>query len=403
MKKILSISIVAFFSCLSTVTADDWTQFRGVGGVSVAEGTVPTEYGEDQNIAWKVPLPGQGASGPIVLGDRVYLTCSGGDNQDQLSTVCIDANSGQQLWEQKFWATGRCFCHPLTSNAAPTPATDGKHIFAFYSSNDLACLDLEGNLVWYRGLAVDFPKAGNDVGMASSPIVADGIVVVQVECPGDSFAMGLDAENGTTVWKVDRSRDGVWTTPLALTAKDAPTMVLLQSKAGFDVLDIKTGKVVFAEQGQCSSISSSAIVDGLLYVPIDGTTAYAMSAEGKFDKVWNSSQLRPSSVSSVVYDGNVFALNGTGVLTAFSAADGQPGQKLRVCEPRATWATPVVAGGHMYFFTQNGKSYVVKLGEKPEVVHEYNFGDDEVFLGSPAVANNALYVRSNQFLWKIAE
>jgi outer membrane protein assembly factor BamB len=383
--------------------ADDWRQFRGAGGISVADSVVPTEFDDTKNLAWKVELPAKGASGPIVVDNKVIVTCSGGDNQDQLYTLCFDAESGQKLWTQKFWATGRCFVHPLSANAAPTPATDGKHVYAFYSSNDLACLDLDGNLIWYRALAMDYPKAGNDVGMASSPAVEDGVVVVQVDSQGEAFAMGLDAETGTTVWMQKRDKEAVWTSPLLLSSPDGPTMVVLQSKKGFDVLDLKTGKNVYSAEGMCSSISSSAVRNGKLYVPINGTTAYSISADGMFQELWNSSQIRPSSMSCVVYDGEVFALNGTGVLTSFSLADGSQGSKLRVAAPRATWATPVVSGGHMYFFTQNGKAHVVKLGEKPEVVHEHDFGNDEVFLGSPAISNNALYVRSDRFLYKIAE
>ena len=408
MKTIFAITLVTILAagslnCLRLLTADDWSQFRGDGGVSVAESSVPTTFDDDKNIAWKTEMPAKGASGPIVVGDRVILTCSGGDNQDQLYAVCVDANTGEKLWTQKFWATGRCFCHPLSANAAPTPTSDGENVYVFFSSNDLACLDLEGNLVWYRGLAVDYPKAGNDVGMASSPVVHDGVVVVQVECQGDSFVMGLDAKNGTTIWTVPREKEAVWTSPLLLTSEKAAAMVVFQSSTGFDVLDIKTGKNVFHQDGKCSSISSSAVENGMLYVPIDGTSAYTISSDGKFEKAWNSSQIRPSSVSSVIHDGQVIALNGTGVLTMFNAQDGTPGTKLRVSSPRANWATPFIAGDHMYLFTQNGKAHVVKLGEKPEVVHEHNFGDEEVFLGSPAVANNALYVRSDKYLWKIAE
>lgn len=388
---------------IGAMAADDWNQFRGVGGISVAESAVPTTFDDTKNIAWKIELPAKGASGPIVIGDKVVVTCSGGDNQDQLFAVCINANTGERLWTQKFWATGRCYCHPLSANAVPTPTSDGKHIYVFFSSNDLACLDLDGNLVWYRGSVLDYPKAGNDVGMASSPAVHDGVVVVQVECQGDSFAMGLNADNGTTIWTEPRNKDAVWTSPLLLVSDDAPPMVVLQSKSGFDVLDLKSGKNVFHQDGECSSISSSAVENGKLFVPIDGTTAYSISAEGELEKIWNSSQIRPSAVSSVIYDGQVMALNGTGVLTIFDAQDGSPGEKIRVSSPRANWATPVVAGDHMYLFTQNGKSHVVRLGESPEVVHEHDFGEDEVFLGSPAVANNALYVRSDKYLWKIAE
>lgn len=400
---IVMISAVGSEKMNLSSAADEWTQFRGAGGVSVAESSVPTSFDDEKNIAWKIEMPAKGASGPIVIGDRVVLTCSGGDNQDQLYTVCVDANTGDKLWTQKFWATGRCFCHPLSANAAPTPTSDGKHIYVFFSSNDLACLDMNGNLVWYRGLAVDYPKAGNDVGMASSPVVHDGVVVVQVECQGDSFAMGLNAENGTTIWTEQREKEAVWTSPLLLTSENATAMVVLQSTTGFDVLDMKTGQNVFHQDGRCSSISSSAVENGMLFVPIDGTTAYTISPDAKFEKAWNSSQIRPSAVSSVIHDGSVIALNGTGVITMFDAQDGSPGTKLRVSSPRANWATPVVAGGHMYLFTQNGKAHVVKLGEKPEVVHEHNFGDEEVFLGSPAVADNAIFVRSDKYLWKIAE
>ena len=186
------ISVSIAIALATNIQADDWSHFRGDGGVSVGNASLPKTFGEKENIAWKIDLPAKGASSPIVVGNKVIVTCSGGDKQDQLYTVCVDATTGKKLWTQKFWATGRCFVHPLSANAAPTPASNGEHVLVFFSSNDLACLDLDGNLLWYRGLAVDHPKAGNDVGMASSPAVKDGVVVVQIECQGDSFAAGLD-------------------------------------------------------------------------------------------------------------------------------------------------------------------------------------------------------------------
>ena len=150
----------------------------------------PAEWSETKNVAWKVELPGRGPSSPIVVGDRVIVTCSSGVKQDRLHVLCFDAKDGKRLWERQFWATGRTLSHPASANAACTPASDGKLIFAFYSSNDLACLDLDGNLKWFRGLAYDFPHAGNDVGMSSSPLVVGDVVVAQVECQGDSFAAG---------------------------------------------------------------------------------------------------------------------------------------------------------------------------------------------------------------------
>lgn len=403
---LIILTIASILAASNRAQADDWWQFRGSGGTSVAKATLPVEFDDQQNIAWKIPMPGKGASSPIVVDGRVIVTCSGGENQDQLYAVAIDEQTGKELWTQKFWATGRCFVHPLSANAAPTPVTDGKHVYVFFSSNDLACLDLDGNLVWYRGLAVDHPKAGNDVGMASSPVVHNGVVVVQVECQGDSFAMGLDASNGTTLWTQTRAREGVWTTPLIVQAPDSNPMVVLQSVESFDVLDLKSGNPIFNAKGSVSSISSSAFADGKLYVPIDGTTAYSVSGDGSLTKEWNSAKARPSSMSSVVHNEKLYTLNRSGVLTAYSAIDGSEQEKVRVIKGSSAWATPVVADGHMYLFAQGGQSYVVRLGsdsgEQPEIVNEHTFAD-EVFLGSPAIANNAMFVRSDKFLWKIAD
>ena len=173
--------------------AADWPQFRGAESNSVTSAAQPPAEWSDadgKNVAWKVDLPGRGPASPIVVDSKVIVTASSGVNQDRLHVLCFDAADGSKLWERQFWATGRTLTHPSSANAAPTPASDGELIFAFFSSNDLACLDLDGNLKWFRGLAHDYPAAGNDVGMSSSPVVAGDSVIVQVECQGDSFRHG---------------------------------------------------------------------------------------------------------------------------------------------------------------------------------------------------------------------
>src|SRR6185503_14861072 len=139
-----------------------------------------------------------------------------GARQEKLYVLCFDAKSGRELWRRQFWATGRTFTHPSISTAAPTPVSDGERVFAFFSSNDLACLTLDGDLVWFRGLGHDFPKAGNDIGMSSSPVVADGTIVVQIENQGDSFAAGIDTSTGETKWRVNRDKLANWASPVIL-------------------------------------------------------------------------------------------------------------------------------------------------------------------------------------------
>ena len=99
--------------CVAIHCGADWRQFRGNDSNAVALGTnLPLSWGEGENIAWKVPLVGRGLSGPIVVGDRVLLTCSSGYDQDRLHVVCFDACSGQTRWHRQFWATGSTNTHP---------------------------------------------------------------------------------------------------------------------------------------------------------------------------------------------------------------------------------------------------------------------------------------------------
>jgi len=195
----------------NSVGSKSWLGFRGDGtsrGVSAAPATL--DLGDDGNLAWKLEMPGRSVAGPIVIGDLVVTTSSSGQDGEVLHVSGVNLQTGKLEWEQTFRATGRPFCHPTSANAAPSPASDGQRIFAFFSSNDLACLSLNGELLWYRGLGYDYPKAGNDVGMASSPVVVDGAVIVKVEAQGDSFAAAIDAERGENLWRIKRPQMSNW-------------------------------------------------------------------------------------------------------------------------------------------------------------------------------------------------
>ena len=225
-------------------------------------------------VAWKVDLPGRGPSSPIVVGSRVLITASSGANQDRLHVLCFDTNDGRRLWERQFWATGRTITHSQSANAAPTPASDGRAVFAFYSSNDLVALDLDGNLLWYRGLATDYPRIGNDAGMASSPLVMEGVVVVQTESQGGALAVGIDASDGSTRWRDDRERVASWTSPVTISGGGAGTpAVLVQSTPGVNCLDPTSGKELWRYKASCDSISSACAAGGLIFLPSGGITA----------------------------------------------------------------------------------------------------------------------------------
>lgn len=386
----------------SAVVGADWPQFRGTASNSVSrDPQPPKDWSETENVAWKVALPGRGPSSPIVVGSRVFVTCSSGVNQDRLHIVCFDAASGKQVWERQFWATGRTLSHAASANAAPTPASDGKLLFAFYSSNDLVCLDLEGNLKWLRGLAHDFPAAGNDVGMASSPLVVGDIVVAQVECQGDSFATGVDKTTGESRWRIARPKEAGWCSPVLMRGENGQAdQVLLQSPSKLTAHDPATGKQLWAYETACDGISSAVTGDGVVYVPSKGLTALK-PAGGTTETLWNAPGIQPGAASMILDSGKLFAINRAGVLVCASAADGQIAWRTRL--DGEFWGTPALVGNRLYCVTQKGTAQIVEIsadGSKGEIVGRGQL--DGTIQSSPAVSSGALYVRSDQHLWKIA-
>lgn len=384
---------------LPLFTAADWLQFRGSDQTSLApDSKLALQYNPEKNLAWKAPLVGRGVSGPIVVGDRIYLTASSGAvKDDHLHVLAIDAKSGKQVWKREFWATGRCFHHQTMANAAPTPASDGKRIFAFYSSNDLACLDLDGNLLWYRGLAHDYPKAGNDVGMSSSPLVVGDTVVVQVENQGDSFAAGINTATGETRWRIERPNAANWASPAALRGKDGQQLVLLQSSKGLTAHDPLTGEQKWKYDASCNIIPSPTTIGSRIYLAANGLTALDAPPDATAANIaWDSNKLGGENASPVIAEGKVFALRGA----VLSGGDDTGEALWEVRLKGRFWATPVFAGGHIYCVNQDGQCFVIKPGdEKGELVSTMDFGDS--ILGSPAVSGNAMYLRSDKFLYKI--
>ena len=404
-------SLILALTSLMTCGAD-WRQFRGNDSTGVStESSVPTSWGQTlvdgrgENIAWRADLPGRGVSSPIVVSGTVIVTASSGYKQDRLHVLAFDAATGTPAWQRQFWATGRTLCHPTMAVAAPTPASDGQRIFAFFSSNDMACLDLEGNLLWFRGLAFDFPTAGNDVGMAASPLVADETVVAQVEDLGESFATGLDVRTGESRWRIARGKAMNWSSPALWRGKtSADDVVLLQSPKELSANHPRTGKQLWSLPFAASNIASVVADGNGIFVPADGLTALSRQPGNQPPKVlWQDAKLAPTNSSPIINEGRIYTLNSASVLTCGDTLTGKVLWRLRLTGP--FWATPAIAAGHAYCVNDKGLAQVVRLGagdggDPGELVSEYDFG--EPILGSPAVADGAVYFRSDAHLWKVA-
>ncbi len=383
---------------LSAAEPGGWLGFRGDGTSAGDQAPLTLAVGDGGNIAWQREMPGSSVAGPIVIGDLVVSTSSSGQDGEAIFVTGVDLASGQIRWEQSFRATGRPFCHPTSANAAPTPASDGERIFAFFSSNDLCCLSLQGELLWYRGLGYDYPKAGNDIGMASSPVIADGAVIVQVEAQGDSFAAGIDTKTGKNLWRIDRPTSSNWSSPVAIKRPDSSIEVVLSSGNNIIAVDPRTGQQRWAIDEGRGKVSSATPTGRLLLLPGGDLLALNVGDSATLpETAWRNNKLAPQNASVVVRDERLYSLKGS-VLVAGNLSDGEIAWQKRLSGIKGTWSTPVVSAKRIYLFDQSGKGLVVEdQGDGAEVINEVELG--EPVLASPAIAGKRLVVRGKQTLF----
>jgi len=374
----------------SLAQADDWLQFRGPNGGGVShEAKAP---GPKLEVGWSAELPGRGLSSPIVVDGRVYVTASSGPEQANLHVLCFEATSGKPLWERVLRATGRTMAHNKTSVAAPTPCSDGKLIYALYSSNDCFAFDLDGQLVWLRGLTLDYPNASNSLGMSSSPVVIAETLVVQAENDSQSLALGLDTANGVNRWKLERPKAANWTSATVFA-----NSVALQSSEGLTGIEARSGKVLWKYGDGASTIPSSAVTQDAIYVPSNGITALRPD-QVAVSQLWRANGLRPGTGSPLALGDSLFVLNGAGVLVKASLQNGDEAWKLRLKGPFS--ASPVAAGPYLYITSERGDFQVIDSRAKEgEVVHSVALKD--TVLCSAAISNAAVFVRSDKKLWML--
>jgi outer membrane protein assembly factor BamB len=401
MKTLLNLlAALSLFSSVELLNAEDWLQFRGTDHRGIAESSdLPTSISSEKNITWKKSLPGRGLSSPIIIGNQIFLTAASTTDQSRLHIMCFDSNDGTTQWSREFWATGRTICHEKTCVAAPTPASDGKHIYALYSSNDLICLDLNGNLKWMRALMQDYPNASNSLGLASSPIIVSDTLIVQVENDSESFAAGIDLNKGTNIWKFPRTKKANWTSPI----KVGKNVVAIQGSEGVTAIEASSGKILWSYNEGASTIPSSvASKDGsTLFIPSNGITALKPRNDNNTPEIlWQEPQLRPGTASPIIVNDKIFIINRAGVLNAAKKDTGEKLWRLRLEGPFS--GSPVASKGHIYIASERkGLLQSVDLsGKEGKITGTIELG--ETILGTPAIANDSLYVRSDHHLWKIS-
>ena len=399
----LNLTIVRVFLGAFILTgilhAADWPQFRGPGGSAVSEEqNLPLKWSAAEGLLWKKPLQGRGLSSPVIAGGRLFLTASSNYKESRLHVMAFDPNKGSKLWERQFNATGNTNCHPKTNMAAPTPATDGQRIFALFACADVAALDRDGNLLWYRSLALDYPDITNMVGMASSPVLWKDVLIIPMDNAGDSFVLGIDANTGKNLWKFNRPRTINWSSPLIMPNANGTAEVILQTDGSVLSVDALTGKENWslASSGP-STIPSPTLGEGLLLAPGKETLVLSPSSGNKVPvPQWKSNKLVGGYASPLVYKGKVYGLSSIG-LNVFDAKDGKEVAQVRMKGPFS--GSPIIAGNHLYLINEEGSAFVVSLGEKTELIATNEIKD--TIQCTPAVSGGKIFLRSDSTLYCI--
>ncbi|MDR2439586.1 MAG: PQQ-binding-like beta-propeller repeat protein [Planctomycetaceae bacterium] len=374
-------------------------QFRGTACNPVLKTISCSEKMFEKEPVWKTTISGEGVSSPIIVNDRIIVTSADGAGENRLHTTAYDLGTGRKIWRRTLKATGSLLCYrPFSSVAANTPASDGEHIVAFFSSNDLACFSPDGQLLWYRPLGLENPKVIVSVGMAASPLIVDKTLIVQCQSNAESFAEAMDISTGQTIWKIERPKGQGWSSPTVLPQKDGSKFIVFVDRTGCFVHSLATGEQLTSYEGKCMLTSSPVCVDGTVYFSFGGTTALRYNAEEKTQEIlWTEPKLSVGSPSPLIDGEKLYIIKSPGVLICANRTSGEIFWQTRLSG--SFYATPIIIGNHLIAASQQGILYHILLNEKKsETLENIELGED--ILSTPAVTDDSILIRSKNSLYR---
>jgi outer membrane protein assembly factor BamB len=385
--------------------AGNWPGWRGPHGNGISdESTAPLEWSAGNGVRWTAAIPGMGVSTPIVWDDRVFVTSSSGRQQRDLHLLCLARRDGTVLWHRRFFGSAPTrYFQGRSSMATPTPVTDGRHVWAFFGTGDLFCLDVDGELVWTRSLVQEYERFQNRFGMASSPLLVGRMLVLQCDHWGQSYLLAMDKASGTNVWKADREENLSWTTPL-ITNVAGRTEIVVPGTLRVRSYDLDTGKQLWMVEGLTRDMVPTPVAgDGMIFVTCGpGGASYAIRAGGSGNitgshVAWRNPRGAPFVPSPLYLDGRYYLINDTGIVTCLDGKSGKPLKQQRIGEKFT--ASPVAAAGRLYFVDETGATTVLSADENVEILARNEL--DENVLSSPAVSHGELFIRGMSHLYCI--
>lgn len=409
------------------VRAENWPQWRGprLDGMS-EEKNVPTKWGRTDGVAWRLPLPGPAGATPVVWDDRIYLTSVAGDDKQDLALLCV-STEGKLLWQRTVTSGSKDVRSDEGNYASPSPSTDGRHVWAFFGTGDLACYTKDGQPVWKLNVEDRYGKLNIQFGMASTPVLDRGRLYLQLihgemrsKETGTARVVCLDAATGNEIWQVGRPSDGTFECKHSYASptiyRDTEREFLLTHGADYIVAhDLKDGHELWRcgdlnPKGKYEPtlrfVASPVAVPGFIVVPTaKNYGVVCLKPDGQGDVTeqpqyqhWRWSSNTPDVPSPLVVGDLVYLCRENGNLICADAKTGQEIYTQPTTRDRHR-ASPVYANGNIYLTARNGTITVVRAGRTFEVLAKNDL--QEPTSASPVISNGRIYVRTFAALYAI--
>jgi len=397
--------------------AENWPQWRGpdLNGVS-HEKNLPVKWTREENIAWKLAMPSRSGATPVIWGDRIFLNVA---DKDDIFLWCVDRMRGAVIWKK--YVTSGNYKINKQNMSSPSPVTDGAHVYIMTGNGILKAFDFEGNEGWTRDIQKDYGKFGLNWGYASSPLLFEDGLYVEVlhgmKTRDPSYLLRIDKKTGKTVWRVERPTEAVrespdaYTTP-ALVRYDGTTEIVVSGGDCVTGHDPATGKELWRgngfnpqKDGAYRVIASPVVFDDVVYTPTRIRPLQAFRAGGRGDvtetrRLWAFPN--GPDVPTPVTDGTYFyVVNDRGIVWCLDAKTGKEIWGPQRIQHGIYSASPVLADGKIYITSEDGVTTVFRAGPQFELLAENNL--DEYTLSSIAISGGQIFLRTEQALYCIGK
>ena len=407
---------IALLTMLYTASAEEflnWNQWRGPdSNAHVESNDYPQQLSLQENLRWKVQLPGEGSSTPVTWQENIYLTCV----VEGKDTVCCLNAEGDTLW-QKQLGSSRNAKHRTATGANPSLVTDGKQVYAYFKSGLLAAITMEGDIAWSVNLQSEYGKDTLWWDLGTSPVLTSEGILIAVMQTGESYLATFDKQTGEVVWKVDRNfstpeeSDQAYTTPI-VTSINGEELVLVFGADHFTGTDPKSGTELFAIEGfnpdarkMWRSIASPTILGNFAVVPygrgnyVSGVNLSECLSKTESPILWTQEGIGSDTPTPVIRGNQAFILGDKGTITCLDLKTGEVDWSSKLPRSRTKcFSSPLLLGSLLYCFRENGTGHVVDTQAEGEILSSVDL-DDSIVAQPIPYGDRMVMVRTRQNLY----